>query len=379
MNPKSLLIFLILVLSISCKTDRKKESTSELDSNNWTLGEFIRPDGVNPVISPLPTEFDCPMAKTKVKWEESDTFNPAATVKDGKIVVLYRAEDNSAQGIGKRTSRIGYAESEDGIKMIRRASPVLYPDEDNSKEIEWPGGCEDPRVSITEDGQYVMLYTAWNRHIPRLAVATSRNLINWEKHGLAFGKAYDGRFHDLACKSASTVNKIKDGKMVMEKIDGKYFIYWGEDAVYAATSDNLIDWEPVLDKNNNLRKLLQPRKGFFDSKLTECGPPALITKNGIVLLYNGKNGKHENYEGDWDYPEGAYCAGQILFDTKDPYKILDRLDKPFFYPQAPFEKSGQYVDGTVFLEGLAYLNEKLYLYYGCADSQVAVAICNYKP
>lgn len=98
----------------------------EEQDNNWMLGPFQRPEGVNPVISPLPTEFYCPMRKQQVKWEESDTFNPAATVKDGKIVVLYRAEDNSAQGIGKRTSRIGYAESKDGIKMNRLDKPVLF-------------------------------------------------------------------------------------------------------------------------------------------------------------------------------------------------------------------------------------------------------------
>ena len=67
----------------------------EEQDNNWMLGPFQRPEGVNPVISPLPTEFYCPMRKQQVKWEESDTFNPAATVKDGKIVVLYRAADNS--------------------------------------------------------------------------------------------------------------------------------------------------------------------------------------------------------------------------------------------------------------------------------------------
>ena len=97
-----------------------------------------------PVISPQPTSFYCPMQKQQVKWEESDTFNPAATTKDGKIVVLYRAEDNSAQGIGKRTSRVGYAESKDGIEMKRMASPVLFPAEDNFKDQDWPGAAKIP-------------------------------------------------------------------------------------------------------------------------------------------------------------------------------------------------------------------------------------------
>lgn len=47
--------------------------------------------------------------------------------------------------------------------MKRMASPVLFPAEDNFKDQDWPGGCEDPRVAMTEDGLYVMLYTAWNR------------------------------------------------------------------------------------------------------------------------------------------------------------------------------------------------------------------------
>lgn len=41
-------------------------------------------------------------------------------------------------------------------------------------------GCEDPRVAVTEDGLYVMLYTQWNRKQARLAVATSRDLQIWE-------------------------------------------------------------------------------------------------------------------------------------------------------------------------------------------------------
>lgn len=226
---------------------------------------------------------------------------------------------------------------------------------------------------MTEDGLYVMLYTAWNRKTPRIAVATSRDLKNWTKHGPAFEKAYDGRFTKIASKSASILTKVKKEKLVIDKVDGKYFMYWGEYAVHAATSDNLVDWYPVLDEKNELKKLARPRKGHFDCQMTECGPPAIRTKKGIVLLYNGKNAGKER---DTDYPVGAYCAGQLLFDNNDPYKVLDRLDKPFFVPEASFEKSGQYKDGTVFIEGLAYYKKKLYLYYGCADSRIAVAVCD---
>ncbi len=341
---------------------------------DWALGGFVRPGKANPIITPNPSnQFDCPMQDKKIGWEESDVFNPAATVKDGKIYVLYRAEDNSATGIGKRTSRIGLAESEDGIHMKRRKTPVMYPDKDNMKEYEWEGGCEDPRVTMTEDGLYVMAYTSWNRKVARLCIATSRDLVKWEKHGPAFAKAYNGRFKDIFCKSGSMVTTIKDGKQVLTKIDGKYFMYWGEHAVYAATSDDLVNWTPILDEKNELATVIKPRPQYFDSALTECGPPAILTDKGIVLLYNGKNQTNDSKR-DKRFTAGAYCAGQILTDPKEPMKVLQRLDVPFFRPMASFEKSGQYVDGTVFIEGLVFFKNKWYLYYGCADSQVSVAI-----
>ena len=341
---------------------------------DWALGGFVRPEKANPIITPNPSnQFDCPMQDKKIGWEESDVFNPAATVKDGKIYVLYRAEDNSATGIGKRTSRIGLAESEDGIHMKRRKTPVMYPDKDNMKEYEWEGGCEDPRVTMTEDGLYVMAYTSWNRKVARLCIATSHDLVKWEKHGPAFAKAYNGRFKDIFCKSGSMVTTIKDGKQVLTKIDGKYFMYWGEHAVYAATSDDLVNWTPILDEKNELATVIKPRPQYFDSALTECGPPAILTDKGIVLLYHGKNQTNDSKR-DKRFTAGAYCAGQILTDPKEPMKVLQRLDVPFFRPMASFEKSGQYVDGTVFIEGLVFFKNKWYLYYGCADSQVSVAI-----
>ena len=348
------------------------DTTQEEQDNNWVIGPFHRPEGVNPVISPQPTEFYCPMRKQQVKWEESDTFNPAATIYDGKVVVLYRAEDNSAVGIGSRTSRLGYACSDDGLHFNRMTVPGFYPADDNQKELEWPGGCEDPRVAVTDDGLYVMLYTQWNRKQARLAVATSRDLQIWEKYGPAFAKAYGGRFFDEFSKSASIVTKLVDGKQVIAKIDGKYWMYWGEKFVNVATSSDLINWEPMLDEKGDFLKVITPRKGKFDSDLTECGPPAIMTDKGILLLYNGKN--KSGAEGDTLYTANSYCAGQAFFDAKDPTNLIDRLDKPFYIPESDFEKSGQYPAGTVFIEGLVFHNQKWYLYYGCADSRVAVAV-----
>ena len=138
--------------------------------------------------------------------------------------MLYRAEDKSGVGIGHRTSRLGYASSSDGISFKREKTPVFYPDNDSQSEREWPGGCEDPRVAVTNDGLFVMAYTQWNRKIFRLAIATSRDLKHWTKHGPAFSKAYNGKFYNLGCKSGSIVTEVVNNRQVIKKINGKYFM-----------------------------------------------------------------------------------------------------------------------------------------------------------
>jgi len=339
----------------------------------WAFGGFERPRNINPIISPdSNVKFLDPMTNRMAAWEAYYTFNPAATIKEGKIIVLYRSEDKTGVEIGTRTSRIGYSESSDGLNFKRKATPVLFPGNDDQKEFEWPGGCEDPRVAMTENGTYVMFYTQWNRKVPRLGVATSRDLITWVKHGPIFRKAYNGKFFNIPHKSASILTKLEGNRQVVAKINGKYWMYWGELHVFAANSTNLVDWSPVVDEKGELKQLISPRKGFFDSDLTECGPPAIMTDKGIILFYNGKN--HPGDGGDKRFNGNAYCAGQVLFSRNDPTKVIDRLKVPFLRPMESFEKSGQYVDGTVFIEGLVYFKKKWFLYYGCADSRVGVAI-----
>lgn len=341
----------------------------------WAMGPFERPVDT-PVIEPDSTTlFFCPMRGEEIRWEDNDTFNPAAVVKDDKIQILYRAEDKSGIGIGQRTSRIGLAESADGISMVRHRQPVMYPGNDAGKLYEWPGGCEDPRVAVTEDGLYVMFYSAWDRKVSRLSVATSRDLKHWTKHGPVFADAYGGRFKDTWSKSASIVTQVEDGRQVIVRVNGKYLMYWGESMVSVAVSDDLIHWTPLLDERGELLGLIYPRDYFFDSALTECGPPAVITDRGILLFYNGKNRLDEKR--DSRFNAGTYSAGQVLFDLENPCRVLARLDEPFFQPTADFEKSGQYKDGTVFIEGLVFFKGEWFLYYGCADSRVGVAV--YRP
>jgi len=356
-------LYLFLLLFISCAAPL---------TTPWQLGKFEKP-AENPILmADSSFTFMCPVKKTMVNWQKADVFNPAAVVKDGKVYVLFRAEDNPAAGIGGRTSRIGLAVSNDGVHFQKMKEPVLYPDSGSFIQYDYPGGCEDPRIVETEDGTYVLAYTSWNKKVARLSISTSKDLIHWEKKGPAFAKAYDGKFLNIWSKSGSIVTKLKDEKLVAAKINGKYWMYWGETFVNVAWSENLTDWTPMIDSNGELTRAIEPRKKKFDSNLTEPGPPALLTKNGIVLLYNGKNADGE--DDDPTLPEGTYSGGQALFDRNDPAKVITRADSCFIKPDLPHEITGQYKAGTTFIEGLVYFRGKWFLYYGTADSMVGLAI-----
>jgi predicted GH43/DUF377 family glycosyl hydrolase len=348
---------------------------------DWAIGPFTRPANAQPVIKPNPESvFACPMRGTKVHWEKLHTFNPAAVAKDGKIHILYRAEDDSGEmQIGGHTSRLGLATSADGFRFARRALPVLFPAADNQREFEWTGGCEDPRLAEREDGTYVVVYTQYtgpehNGRV-RLGLASSRDLTDWTKHGSPFaGTTYE----NWTMKSASIVHEVRKGRLIAAKINGKYWMYFGEHSVHIATSDDLISWKPVEDAAGKPLDVMVTRPGYFDSGLTEIGPQAVRTSKGIVVFYNGKNNDPAK-NGDPELPGGVYTCGQALFSKDDPTKLITRLNKPFFKPELAWEKTGQYAAGTTFSEGLVLFNGKWFLYYGCADTFVGVATADATP
>jgi beta-1,2-mannosidase len=340
----------------------------------WVIGPFTRPATGNPVISPnAASTFTDPIVKKPVRWEALHTFNPAAIVREGKVYVLYRAEDNSGtMQIGMHTSRLGLAESDDGIHFTRQSAPVFFPSKDNEKTREWPGGVEDPRIVEGEDGTYVLTYTQWNRKTYSVGIATSTDLAHWTKHGPAFLTAAAGKYAHLKYKSAGIVTRLDRDKnrLIAATIDGKYWMYWGEGAIHIATSDDLVHWAPVEDASGAPLELLRPRAGHFDSTFPETGPPPVLTDKGIVVLYSGKNAEAG---GDPSMGPNAYAAGEALFDGKDPKHLLQQTDAPVLKPELPYEKTGQYAAGTTFAEGLVYFHNQWFLYYGCADSLVAVA------
>ena len=351
----------------------------QAQDRSWMFGPFTKPLAVNPVIAPdSMTTFFSPMNDSTVRWQEYATFNPAAVVRNGLVFMLYRAEDASGtMEIGHHTSRLGLAESADGLRFSRRATPVLYPDKDAQAKWEWTGGVEDPRIVEAEDGTYVLTYTQWNHDVPRLAVATSTDLVKWKKHGPALAK-FDtlGRYRNFDHKSGAILTRVVGNRLVATKVNGKYWMYFSVPDILIATSDNLVDWTPIEDANGKLLKVLSPRPGYFDSWLVEAGPPAILTDRGIVLVYNAGNSRRY---GDPALPERVYTGGQALFDPSNPLKLLDRSPVPFIRPTEAYEKTGQYREGTTFCEGLVPFDGRWLLYYGTADSRVGVAFWDPKP
>jgi predicted GH43/DUF377 family glycosyl hydrolase len=329
-------------------------------ASDWQLLPFNKADLVNPILTPrAESVFQDPLNGT-VKWEEAHVFNPTAVVRNGKIWLLYRAQDKAG------VSRLGLAWSDDGLHFERRPEPVLFPANDSMKQFETGGGCEDPRVVEDNHGNYVLTYTGYDGKTARLLVATSRDLVHWKKEGPAFS----GELRDEWTKSGSIVCRQKGERFIAAKVKGSYWMYFRDSKFLLAHSEDLLHWKPVTDSEGKPRSIVSARPGKFDSDLIEPGPQALLRAEGILLLYNGVNAKAN---GDPRLPAGNFASGQLLFDKSDPARELKRSDTYFLTPDRPFEITGQ-VGNVCFIEGLAYFKNKWFLYYGTADSKIAVAV-----
>jgi len=354
---------LSLILFISCHQQPAKQESTTLTGESWAMLNFVKADSLNPILQPDSTQhFNCPISKQTVNWEERNVLNPSAVVKDGKVYLLYRAQDHDM------TSRLGLAVSDDGLHFTKLPEPVFFPAEDNMKQYEWKGGVEDPRLVESEDGTYILTYTSYDGKTARLCLAASKDLKKWTKHGLVLS---DKKYKDLWSKSGAIVVKQTGEKIIAVKINGKYWMYFGDTDLFIATSDDLIHW--TVAENEESKKMitvLHPRMGYFDSRLVEPGPFALLQKDGIVLIYNGSNAANFN---DTSMPKFTYSAGQALFDQNNPYKLIDRTKGNFIHPDKDYEKTGE-VNEVCFVEGLVFFKKKWFLYYGTADSKIAVAV-----
>jgi predicted GH43/DUF377 family glycosyl hydrolase len=344
---------------------------------SWGLGPFVRDDGADHIGAKADSMFPCPISGKIIPWENKSVLCAGAVVKDNKVFMFYRAEDLS-RGNSWGTSRIGLAVSEDGRHFKRHPIPVLYPDREFMRDYEWPGGCQDPRVAETEDGTYVMTYTSYDGKKARLSCATSKDLYHWTKRGLAIGNCHEHKYRDFWSKSGSIVCRRAGSRFIAQRINGKYWMYFNDSGAMVATSDDLTDWDVVENADGNPLVALPRRPDSFDSYVVEPGPPAFLTEDGILLIYNaGAHGRP-----DLGLSGNVWAVAQALFDPKDPTRLIDRMDADCFHPERNFEivHQGAVTGGSgnvTFVESLVWFHHEWRFYYGCADSIVASAA--YRP
>lgn len=329
----------------------------------WSFKEFVKVDAANPILSPDSSyAFTCPVRNENVQWQEKNVLNPTAFVKEGKVYLLYRAQDSAM------TSRLGLAISEDGIHFTKQAAPIFYPMQDALKNYEWEGGVEDPRIVMTPEEKYFLTYTSYDGKTARLCFAISSDLKTWQKMGPVLKSE---KYINTWSKSGAVIVEQVHDQMVAKKINGLYWMYYGDTDLYMAYSKDLIHWDALENtESSKLFSVLHPRPGYFDSRLVEPGPYALYTNMGIVLIYNSSNAANN---GDRALPKFTYAAGQALFDAGVPYKLIDRTSSYFIFPNKDYELVGE-VNNVCFVEGLVPFKNKWFLYYGTADSKIGVAI-----
>ena len=372
-NSYLFIIGIISLLGFGC--DEPKSSTA-IDAS-WEWEGFTKADEVNPILSPSDQlKFKCPISGQSVNWEQRNVLNPSAVVKDGKVYLLYRAQDETG------TSRIGMAVSEDGLNFEKMESPVFYPDNDGMKNYEWHhakdkdlekgkdyfDGVEDPRVVGMPGGGFLMTYTAYDGKTARLCFATSEDLFSWDKKGLVLK---DEKYKDTWSKAGAIVSSLQESQVTAASVGGKYWMYYGDTDFFMATSEDLLSWTPLENAENGRRiSVLHPRSGYFDSRLVEPGAYALLLPEGIHMIYNASNAVNFN---DSELPVFTYAPGQVLFNAKKPNQVIERSDNYLFRPDKNYEREGE-VNEVCFVEGLVYFREKWFLYYGTADSHIAVAV-----
>jgi len=278
----------------------------------------------NPVIVPE-------LKKNKII--EESAYNPGVVVKNKQVFLFYRSEKYGRNPI----SKINLCTSSDGFNFKKYKTPVIEPDRPEEKS-----GCEDPRILKIEN-KYFLTYTSYEGRDKKgnfkinLSGAISENLLSFKKIG-------------------TLIPKDKSGAIVKNyKYKNKYVMYFGGEEIKIAFSKDLKNWETAK------RPVLSARKGnFFDNYLIEGGPPPIVTKKGIFLIYNAKN------------HSAKFAVGVAIFDKKNPSKLIKRYEKPIMEPTEYWEKFGR-INNVVFVTSLIYFRKKWLLYYGGADKAIGVA------
>ncbi len=297
----------------------------------------------NPILKPLKDH----------NWENVSVFNPAVLQIEGKIYLIYRALSTTFE------SSLGLAISSDGYTIEERLeSPCYFPRmayETKVKPTRKYTGCEDPRATIIGDRIY-MCYTAVGQRERNVRIALTsisikdfleRNWQAWEKPRLISPPG----FWD------------KNGLVLEERINGKYCFF------HRPMFKKMCIWVDFveslgLEKEGYIMgwDYIHPRPDKWDKDwVGTCGPPIKVSE-GWVMIYHG----HGN---------GMYMLGAMLLAKENPAHVISRLDYPILRPEKDYEKYGL-SNNVVYSCGNVVIDDTLFVYYGAADTTIAVATCD---
>lgn len=317
------------------------------------------------------------LQKTHLAFEESGVLNPAV-LQEGEIVhVLYRAVRNGNH------STIGYCQLQHGMFVEnRRSEPLLSPEFSYESQ-----GMEDPRL-VKIDDVYYLTYCAYDGINALGALATSKDLIQFERHGLivpqfsyeemcllfhsktALNEKY--KRYNIHHESWTTTGKkrlVWDKNVVFfpRRIDGKlWFLHRIKPDIQIAAIHSLDEltpqfWSKYLGEFET-HIALTPKHDHEVSYIG-AGCPPVETNRGWILIYHSVHDTMEGY---------VYSACAALMDLNDPQTEISRLPYPLFKPEEPWELKGE-VNNVVFPTGTATFGDTLNVYYGAADEQIGCA------
>lgn len=271
----------------------------------------------------------------------NSVFNPGATfLKDGSTLLLCRVEDRN--GI----SHLCAARSKNGVdNWIIDSNPTLFPDTINHPEEIW--GIEDPRITfIHELGKYAIVYTAFSRDGPGVALAFTEDFIEFERIGIIMPP------------------EDKDASLLPYRINGLWALI--HRPVSSPRAHIWISYSPDLKHWGNHKLILEARKGgWWDANKIGLSTPLILTSKGWLMIYHGVREKSSG---------NIYRLGLALLDLDNPEKCLKRSNDWFFAPELYYELFGD-VDKVVFPCGYTIADDldTLFLYYGAADLCIALA------
>jgi len=326
--------------------------------------------------------------------EVEGVLNPAAIRgKDGHLYLFPRmvAKGNYSR-IG--IARVIFNDSGEPVD-VERLGIALEPTADYELRP-GGGGCEDPRISYVEPlDHYVMNYVAFGTEGPRIAIARSNDLINWERVGLARFSPYEKiKFDGVDDKDSCTfpllvANQHNHQEMALlhrpifpgtspEEIrdkDGKHKIDLQCESIWISycrfdTAKHM----PVKGASFTSHQRLAAPETYWEKLKIGCGTPPLMTDMGWMILYHGVS---EIPVPNSDKTQLCYSAGVMILDKDDVTKVLYRSKEPIMKPELPEERVGLIAD-VVFPTGIDRRDDigmpnRFDVYYGMADDRIGVA------